>query len=243
VSLPRLVVFVEGKGDKVAVPKLTSRLVSAVAGFEILSVDPEPFVVHNLGTLVRDECKEWKRLLEAAFKTRRTLAGVLLVLDGDLKKVPSTWKSYVDRFGNEFCAHKIAACLAERAREVRGGEAFSVAVVFAMREFESWILAGIDGVHGVHLAGERGRVANDLAYPGVVSELTRNSKGLLKEMIPEYKESLDQAVLASKLDLQLAKERSRSFRRMASAVDQLVGAVRTGKPTATPAMPHQSGIK
>jgi hypothetical protein len=226
--------FVEGRGDVAAVPTLVKRLLTGCSGFEVLSIHPEPFVVKGVGNLVKDECANWRRWLAAAMKDRRPLGGVLLVLDGDLKKVPRSWKRYFDRFGEEFCVFKVAAMLAEEARSVRAGEAFSVAVVFAMKEFESWIIAGIEGLRGIKLGGDRGRVAVDATYPPGDMESKRDAKSVLRQLLPDYSESLDQGTLADSLDLEQALTRSRSFRRLSSAVIQVTSAIRAEKHVATP---------
>jgi hypothetical protein len=235
------VLFVEGKGDVKAVPRLAKRLLQAESAFEILTLSAEPFRVENLGTLVKNDCEKWKRLLGAAAK-QKPLAGVLLVLDGDIDKVPSSWSSYVKQFGPTFCPCHVAAILAAVARGQGAGSRFSVAVVFAMKEFETWIVAGIEGIRNIELASRRGRVSLSVSYPAttIALEDVRDAKGLLCEQVPEYKQSLDQAILADEFDLQLASTRSRSFRRMSSALSQLVTAVRNGQPVVTPTLPSKA---
>lgn len=86
----RLVLFVEGKGDKTAVPTLTRRVLAAAGASDVLFVDPEPFVVRGIGKLIKNDCADWHRWLAAAGKTRKNLGAVLLVLDGDADHVPGT---------------------------------------------------------------------------------------------------------------------------------------------------------
>jgi hypothetical protein len=234
VSLPRLTIFVEGEGDVGAVPQLVKRLIHQRSGFDALHLEAEPFKVRSLGALVKNDCADWKRWLGAAAK-KRPFAGVLLVLDGDVDNVPPKWNAYVRRFGSTFCAYRVAAVLGDEAKQAGAGKHFSVAIVFAMKEFEAWIICGIEGIRGVDLAGGRGRVADLVQFPvGKDVEKIRGAKELLRSMIPAYQQSLDQAVLAAKLDADLAAQRSRSFRRLTSAISQLILAARDQKPVLSP---------
>jgi hypothetical protein len=231
-----LTIFVEGKGDVGAVPQLAKRLIQMYGGFDALYLDAEPFRVGNLGALVKDDCRNWKRWLGAASR-KVPFAGVLLVLDGDTDndRVPPGWASYSKRFGHDFCAYRVGAQLASAARDVGAGAGFSVATVFAMKEFESWIISGIEGIRGVALASDRGKVDLTVSYPvGKEVENTRGAKELLVKQVPEYKPSLDQAILAANLDLYRAIERSRSCRRLSDALLMLISATRKNSPVLSP---------
>jgi hypothetical protein len=238
VDLPprRLVLFVEGKGDKSAVPALARRVLAGVQGNDVLFVDDrEPFRVSGVGTLVKDDCALWRRWLSAAGQTRKNVGAVLLVLDGDVDRVPSTWGPYSKRYGSlEFCPYRVAAMLAHEARSSRAGEAFSLAIVFAMQEFEAWLLGGLESLRGAALAEGRGSVPTDAAMPDIDVEVKRNAKGTLRGLVPGYDQSLDQAVLAGKIDLSLVAKRCKSFRRLESAMRQLANAVRTGQAIVSP---------
>ena len=83
--------FVEGKGDRSAVPTLARRTLALAGANDALFVDNEPFVVRGIGTLVKNEHANWHRWLNAAGKTRKNIGAVLLVLDGDADEVPRTW--------------------------------------------------------------------------------------------------------------------------------------------------------
>jgi len=233
----RLVIFVEGKGDLKAVPTLAERVVQRVGAYDALFVDHEPFRVSGVGTLVKKNCFDWHRWLNAAGRTRRNLAAVLLVLDGDLDRVPETWTPYSDRYrSTDFCPFRVAAMLGQEARSSRAGDAFSLATVFAMREFEAWLVAGVEGLRGLPLPEERGAVPGTAAFPGIDIETKRDAKGELRAIISGYSEMLDQGVLAANVDLDRALERCRSFRRFENAIRQLADAVRNGAATVTPAV-------
>jgi hypothetical protein len=162
---------------------------------------------------------------------------VLLVLDGDADQVPRTWAKYLERYGDlEFCAYRAAAALGHEARSSRAGEAFSLASVFAMKEFEAWLVAGVESLRGTSLAEGRGIVPAAAAAPDFDVEAKRDAKGVLRRIIPGYDPSLDQAVLAATIDLEMIALRCPSFRRLQSAVTQLAEAVRAGNTIVTPAI-------
>ncbi|HEY2587647.1 MAG TPA: DUF4276 family protein [Tepidisphaeraceae bacterium] len=231
----RLVLFVEGKGDKAAVPALARRVVKDVGANDALFVDPEPFLVKGIGKLVKNDCADWHRWLQAAGRTRRNLGAVLLVLDGDADQVPKSWNDYLTRYGNaDFCPYRVAGTLAHASQQSRAGSAFSLAVVFAMKEFEAWLLAGVESLRGTSLAAGRGTVPQTAVKPDYDVENKRDAKGALRKLVPGYDQSLDQAVLTAELDLQAVAQRCRSFRRLQSAIIQLADAVRTGKAAISP---------
>lgn len=234
----RLVIFVEGKGDVAAVPTLAQRVINSVGGYEALFVDYAPFRVRGVGTLVKNNCFDWHRWLIVAGSTRLNVGAVLLVLDGDLDKVSPGWVRYSDRFGStDFCGYRTAAMLGEEARAVRAGDQFSLATVFVMKEFEAWLLAGVESLRGKALAGGRGKVPDNAVCPAIDVESTRDPKGHLQRAIPGYDQSLDQGLLANEVDLDLVHRRCRSFRRFRSAIEQLAAAVRSGQHVVTPTLP------
>ena len=234
-----LVCFVEGKGDKTAVPILARRVLKEIQANDVLVVDAGmPFEVDGIGKLVKTEkgksVANWLRWLEAAGRDKN-LGGVLLVLDGDVERVMRGWKSYAERYHTDtFCARDAARTLADDARAARGGEAFSVAVVFAMKEFEAWLLAGVESLRGRTLADGRGTVPNDAKCPEIDVEAKRGAKEEFKAVVPGYEQSLDQGVLARDVDLARVHDRCRSFRRFRSAIEQLADAIRSGQHVASP---------
>lgn len=231
----RLVIFVEGEGDAAAMPPLAQRVVSEIGAHDALYVDPEPYRAKGVATLVKDNCRKWHNWLQSAGKTRPNLGAVLLVLDGDLDRVPPYWSTYTHKFGtSEFCAHRTAAMLGEEARTVRAGEMYSVASVFVMKEFETWLLGGIESLRGKSLAGARGIVPMNATCPAIDLERKRDAEGELRKIIPLYSKSLDQGVLAREVDLEVVRNRCRSFRRFCSAVQQLADAIRSGQHVVTP---------
>ena len=228
----------EGKGDKAAVPVLARRVLSAIGGTDALFVDNgEPFKVKGIGTLVKNSYADWHRWLGAAGRTRKNIGAVLLVLDGDADQVPQKWASYAATYKTtDFCAYRVAAMLAHEARSSRAGDAFSLSVVFAMKEFEAWLVAGVESLRGEMLAEGRGTVPADATPPGIDIDIEakRDAKGVLSELIPGYVQSLDQAVLAEKVDLTMVAQRCKSFRRFQSTIEKMVNAARSGSRIISP---------
>lgn len=223
--MKRLVLFVEGDGEIDAVPILIGKLLTAINAWDSVFVDPKPFRVGEISKLAKDNCKVWLRLLEASLK-RTNVGGVLLILDGDAYKVN----------GAQFCASQVACQLAAEAKKVGGGATFSVAVVFACQEYESWLIAGIQSVAGCELCDGRQIAANAQPPEGDLEKSPRDAKGFLSKIISHgYKPTRDQAELTAMVDLSIVRSNGlRSFRRLESAVSELVSAIRSSQHVATP---------
>ncbi len=164
--------------------------------------------------------------MQACLK-RRNVGGVLLLLDGDAQIVN----------GVEFCAADVARSLAKESRSVGGGQIFSVAVVFACQEYESWMIAGISSLVGKMLSG--GRQIQDGALKRIVPNpeiAPRDAKGWLSTFIEGgYRPTLDQADLTRLIDIESIRQQNvRSFVRLENAVNQLVYAIKAGSHIATP---------
>lgn len=224
--MKRLVLFVEGEGDALAVPILVKRLLTELDAWDCLFLDPHTFVTKGVNRLVKDGCRNWLRWLGAA-ALRGQLGAVLLVLDGDLARFR----------GDPFCAARVARELARKSAEARGGDLFSVAVVFACREYESWLIAGVESLSGKRLMGGLAGVRAGTHPPeGDLEASLRDAKGWLKKVMESgYKERRDQAALTEIVDLDVVRRRPmRSFRRLESAIATVVGAIRSGSHVVSP---------
>ena len=90
-----------------------------------------------------------------------------------------------------------------------------VAVVLANREYEAWFIAAADSLNGCR--GFQSHVKDALIDP----EIPRNAKGWVRQrMAAGYGETTDQAALSARFDLELAHQRSRSFRKLCSEWDK-----------------------
>ena len=169
----RLVLLVEGEGDRTAAPVLVKRVLTDLNAWDCLTLDNKPpMIVGEIGGLIKNKGEKWKKYLEAARRTRPNLGAVLLLLDGDPEKI----------LGQNFCARDVARYLAGLARDAGAEKLFSVAVVFACQEFESWILTCADRIAGLNLADGRPGVRAETIRPQQdLEKRPRNAKGLLGE--------------------------------------------------------------
>jgi len=221
----KLVLFVEGGGDVDAAPALVKRLLTESNSWPSLTLVPAPFRVKGWGNLLKDRGKEWIRYLKAAAVAHRPLGGVLLLLDGDIK-------------GKEpFCARDKAWELSRLAREAGAGSRFSVASVFAVKEYETWLIAGVESLASKPLPdGRPGIRAGVVAPSGNLEEGPRDAKGWLNgNMSKGYKPAKDQKALTEMVDLERIRKRGlRSFRRLENALRQLLDAIRSDQRVVTP---------
>ena len=216
----RLVLFVEGDADEAAVHVLVRKVLTGLGGWEDFFLDDYVFRVGGIHGVTGSKRHDWVRWLGAANK-RPNLGAVLLVLDGDADSVE----------GQPFCAARVAATLAQRAREAGAGQCFSVACVFACREYESWLIAGVDSLRGKPLDDGRPGLRTDAPNcPADTDVHPRGAKEWFKmNMERGYKPTTDQKPLTELLDLEVVRSRARSFRRLESALRQLMAAVKSGK--------------
>ena len=95
-----------------------------------------------------------------------------------------------------------------------------VAVVFAYREYEAWFLATLSSIAGHY------DLPSDVVYEGDV-EAKRNVKGWFKSQMRQgigYNPVIHQKKFTSLIDLEVAYEQSRSFRRLYDAIVELLDA-------------------
>ena len=90
----------------------------------------------------------------------------------------------------------------------------------AHREYEAWFLATVESLRGV-----RGILPEATPHPN--PESPRGAKEALEERMQagfSYAERTDQPALSGRFDLSAAYARCRSFRRLVSAIGQLIQA-------------------
>ncbi len=221
--IPKIVAFVEGHGDEKAVPILAKGVLKDIAAGSPVSspvnISHEAWRVGHHHKLLKQEGKEWIRLLGTAVK--RGAAAVLLVLDGD-------------RLENQ-CPVEQARRLVELAKSCGAGKIFSVAVVFAMQEIESWFIPDADALlkDGAWSPNRRGQI---ISVPGDPEKSPRDAKRWLSEnMADGYKPTIHQAEFAKRLNIATVRSQNlRSFRRFENAVTALSLAVISGEHVATP---------
>jgi len=208
-----LVPIVEGDGEVDAVPILLRRLLAARRSWDLQIARPKN--AHGCGNLTKAGGLE--KFVELAFR-ERDCAGVLILMDADEE---------------EDCPMLLARSFAERI--AMHGARYPVAIVFARREYEAWFLASLETIAGAVIGGRPGLPA-DLVFAGDI-ERVRDAKGWLSRHFSGrriYKETEDQASMSERIDLARAAERSRSFRRLCQAVDELLDAINDGRRAITP---------
>lgn len=88
-------------------------------------------------------------------------------------------------------------------------------MVLANREYEAWFIAAAESLNGCR--GFQSH-ANDVQ---VDPEIPRNAKGWVRERMPAgYGETTDQPAFSARFDLDLAHQRSRSFRKLCAEWDK-----------------------
>lgn len=232
-SRKRLVLFVEKDGDEQAVPILIKRLLVEYDAFPNVALDESPIKTSGLSKLVTPkgvQDRNWERWLGQAAK-RPNFGGVLLLVDGDMDTMDGTSR------GKPFCAKDAGKRLSDRAQAVGAGKIFSVASVFAMQEFESWLIAGAASLAGISLSdGRLGVRAGTIVPANNLEQEPRDAKlWLRKNMSSGYKPAVDQRPLTEKVNIDLIRQRKvRSFSRLEKALKELVNAFQTGTHIVTP---------
>jgi hypothetical protein len=227
----RLILFVEGPADSSAAYVLVKHLLTEMQAWGHVFLDDRPFQVGNVAQVMCEDGKRWVRYLEAARK-RGNLGGILLLQDGDIARIR----------GEDFCPWLFGSRLAEWARSVGGGSLFSVATVFALMEYESWLIACADRLAGQRLHDDRpGIRAGTMVPASDLEQAPRDAKGWLDGCMEEgYKNTRDQEPLTRLMLGHLDGVRARNlrgFRRLERALLQLVEAIRSNKPIVSPLPP------
>ncbi len=190
-----IISIVEGPGDVSALPVLLTKINDWETTSLIL---PRPKNANGRPNILKESGLE--RFLELA-RREPQCDGVLVLLDAD-----------------EDCAMIFAQGLAQRASVL--GLPFPVAIVCAKCEYETWFLASLETI-----AGEaRTDIPKGVQYLEPVEERV-SAKGWLKRQMPRgciYKEMQHQAKMTSLLEPGLVRAKSRSFRRLEHALQELL---------------------
>lgn len=190
----KLIAIVEGHGEVQAVPVLLRRVLHEQLQIYDIEVDPPIRIPKN--KLLKQG--ELERAIELAARRTSPTDGIIVIVDAD-----------------DDCPAQLGPEVATRAKNCRPDR--RVSVVIAKREFEAWFVAAADS-----LAGQRG-LASDLVPPDD-AEGIRDAKGWLsRHKSPgfSYRETIDQAALASQVNLEKA-QRCPSFDKFVREVVTLV---------------------
>ncbi|MDR1923890.1 MAG: DUF4276 family protein [Planctomycetaceae bacterium] len=232
--MKRLVLMVEGSGDVDSATNITARMLNH------LSQQSAPHLYVNQVMKVGDvnallSPKQGKdnikliRLLRSVENQSADLGGVLVLIDGDADFVLTT------NGRQQFCPVTIGRYMVDLAvQNTCAGKRYSFAVVFANREFESWILAG-------HPDFMTRTVDDDLEkYP-------RNAKKKIEEITKQpYREVLDQIKYTREIDIEYILKRQprmRSFHRFDHALRQINESVLSNRLICSPSTCLQTDVE
>lgn len=186
--------IVEGDGEVAALPVLLRRLSQWRGAADYVDV-LTPIRVYKDRFLNRPE--EFSRHLKLAAAKCGDAGWVLILFDAD----------------DDCPAQKGAAVLAQAQAIIPHRR---VAVVLANREYEAWFIAAAESLNGCRDFKYRDTDAS------IDAEKPRNAKGWMRERMPAgYGETTDQPAFTALFDLELAHQRSRSFRKLCSEWDKI----------------------
>ena len=194
-----IISLVEGKGDKLALPTLITKILNDLNNWNLYP--GPPIIVHSLGRLRKQ--LEWY-LSNAA--NHNNCGAILIALDLD-----------------DGCPKKEALQLAEEIRPLN--LPVPVAIVFACREYEAWFLASLPTIAGKYgLPADvvyEGEVEGKRDVKGWLrAHMPQRRK---------YTPTSHQKKFTSLIDLELAHGNSRSFQRLYHAIEQLLEAAEKGE--------------
>lgn len=229
--MKRLVLLGEGHGEVSALPILVRRLLQEKDEQRLLRVDQEVIRTKPLRLVKWDKQEkqpnfsEWERIPSVAAR-KPDLGGILAVYDGDAAEFPAG-------SARAFCASAAAKAMAASAAQAGAGKLFSLAVVFACTEFETWLVAGAESLAGKRLEDGRPALPSEVSFPSGNAE--SHGKRWLETHFPNYRPTRDQAPLTRMVNLQCIRNKQlRSFQRLEHALAQLLEAVASGRPVFTP---------
>ncbi len=206
---PLIVPIVEGDGELQAVPLLLRRVLDHLKENAIQIAAPKKLKRHTI------ESKLPSALKHAA--NEKDCEAIIVMLDAD-----------------DDCAQELAARMSWIASQQN--ITLPVAMVCPNAEYEAWFIASIDAIRG-HSIGHRKALFDSTTSCPKDVEGIRDAKGWLSDRMLEgksYKPTQDQAPLTARIDFDLAAGRSRSFRRLCHAVQEIVDGIRSSTANVTP---------
>ena len=227
-----MVLLGEGHGEVSALPILVQKLLKEKEATRRLPLDKN--VIRFGASRVfrwrraerRPDFSEWVNGVTLA--GRRSDGGaVLAIYDGDFKSFPPG-------SGISFCPATAAKEFASAATQAGAGITFSLSVVFACVEYETWLVAGAESLRGRRF--KDGRLVLAATAKPASGQPESHGKRWLEDHCESYRPARDQAALTEMLDLGYIRDKNlRSFRRLEHALDELLKAVAEKAHTVTPA--------
>ena len=211
--MPKIYAICEGPGEKEAVPNIVTRILQHLGIYDVFVGGVQ--LANGKGALTRDGGIE--RFVERA--QMEDCDGLLILLDAD-----------------EECPIERALDFAARLEGF--GEKCPIAIVLAHCAFENWFLASLETLRGKDFGdGRPGLKADSPLIDNC--EGIRGAKDRLTHLFPRsiaYKETIDQICLSRLVDIDLTRQRSRSFRRLCDAVQCLATQIERGEKGITPSL-------
>ena len=198
--MPTIVPIVEGPGDVAAFPPLLVKILHQI------HCRPDVIVAHGKGGVVNAQNKQMlEKYLEKFLRhaqNKPDCGAIIVLVDAD-DDCPVT----------KFEQMTLRCCQA--------GLQVPVQVVYAHRMYESWLLASIETVRGRH------GISEEASLEAAIETVASPKKWLSDRMPPgsTYKETTHQVSLSKEIDLDIAREKSRSFRRLCHALEQLIAGI------------------
>ena len=197
-----IVPVVEGDGDAAAFPELLVRILQEKHNrYDVFVAQGKTKVVKTNGRQNLE--KKLEKFLGHA-QNKPKCGAILILVDSDID-----------------CPVTLAQELSQRCDQI--DIRCPVQIVCASRSYEAWFLASLNTIKGRHGIPNTAVLLDD-------PEGVLNPKQWLSDQMPSgqaYKETTHQASLSRVIDLDLAHQNSRSFRRLCHALEQLLFTVDT----------------
>jgi Domain of unknown function (DUF4276) len=204
----KLYVLVEGHGEREAAPALIRRLVQHYERYEYSNLSIEVYNAKGIGNITT----HLENLLNNVFRKLKDCKALLILLDAEK-----------DHY---HCPPELAQELASQAEGLHLH--FPIAIVCACCEYESWFLVSLRSIADRWLLP-------GTTYDGNPEEECSAKAWLEDHMLDgEYRETRDQVKMTNALDIGYAIQSSRSFRRMANAIKELLDAIDENTTVVTP---------
>ncbi len=206
---PKLIAIVEGPGDRTAVPGLLRRIL----GERLNRYDITVAKAKALGSKSNLN-KKLEMFLRYALIEE--CSAILVLVDADTE-----------------CPTELAVSIVNRVIPLNLD--VPVAVACAKHEYETWFICMLSENTGQKIR-ERLEISETVTAPKNIEDV-RDPKGWLTNHMPAnraYRETGDQESMTYHIDFALAQSRSRSFRRLCHAVEELVFAMDNQLATVTP---------
>lgn len=190
----KIALIVEGHGEDQAARELVRRILKRLDPNSLIEV----LKPHRLPRTKMTNEREFGRAIKLASMRIAENGAILVLLDSD-----------------DDCPVEISAIILKQAKIERSD--LTIKVVAAHREFESWFLASIES-----LRGRRG-IPDDAVTPNDPEEVRGAKKWLADRMGKNrtYSPTIDQPAFASIMNLDLAFQNSRSFRKFYNDVESI----------------------